>query len=136
VNDTAEADMIRRLAAAVLTLALAGSPTFANGPGFFDDEEHEIKGALYFGSIKDERGRTLEGALVRIAVKDGGEFVYKTGPFGRYKTDFVGLDVDPRQVDVSVSKDGYTLLTRDRRTRTMRAGAPVEINFVLKANGR
>ena len=129
--------MRRLLISGGLMLTLAFAPlAWANGPGFFDDEDREIQGTIYFGSIKDERGRTLEGAVVRIAIKDGGEFVYKTGPFGRYKTDFVGLDVDPRLVDVSVTKDGYAVATKDRRTRTVKAGVPVEINFVLKAIAR
>src|SRR5262245_46757411 len=111
-------------------LATPSPSVLANGAGFFDDEDREVRGTIYFGSIKTDRGKSLEGATVRIKVQGADdEFVYKTGPFGRYKTDFVGLDVDPKIVEVTVTMAGYDLSTKDRRTKSLKPGIPVETNF-------
>jgi len=125
------------LAALLATVVSAPSPVLANGAVFFDEEgEHEVPdgGTVYFGSVKDERGRAVVGAVVEIKVKgEDGEYATRTNPLGRYVNFRVRNYIDPKDVEVKVVMPGYEMVSATNRSRLKVQGADQEINFVLKA---
>jgi hypothetical protein len=108
-------------------------PASANGAAFFSDPDRVAEdGTLYFGIVKDQKGTPVVGASVQIHVKgENIEYVYTTTTLGRYRSIDLPKDTDPKLVEVVVEKPGFRVVTQDNRTRTIRAGLPVEINFVL-----
>jgi hypothetical protein len=134
--------MMTRIAAAriaVVTLSMGllmatppSNPASANGGSFFADPDRIDDGTLYFGIIKDQKGTPVVGAKVLISVKGQNiEYVHQTTSLGRYRSVDLPKDTDPKLVEVTVQKPGFRVVTQDNRTRTVRAGLPVEINFVL-----
>ena len=112
------------------------SPARDNGATFFDDEmtDIDIPGTIYFGSVKDDRGPTIAGANIVILVKSlKSEFVDQSRTLGRYASKQVAVEVDPPDVEVTVSKPGYQQVGRVNRSRHFAPGQPVEINFVMQA---
>jgi hypothetical protein len=57
--------------------------------------------------------------------------VYQTTSLGRYRSIDLPKDTDPKLVEVVVQKPGLRIVSEDNRTRTVRPGLPVEINFVV-----
>lgn len=129
-----------RIAVATLSMGLlmtmpASHLASANGAAFFADPDRVAEdGTLYFGIIKDQKGTPVVGASVQIRIKGQNiEYVYQTTTLGRYRSIDLPKDTDPKLVEVVVQKPGFRVVTQDNRTRTIRAGLPVEINFVLGA---
>ena len=130
--------MITRIAPAALAIGLllatpSPQPASANGAAFFADPDRIAEdGTLYFGIVKDQKGTPVVGASIQIHVKGQNiEYVYQTTSLGRYRSIDLPKDTDPKLVEVVVQKAGFKTVSQDNRTRTVRAGLPVEINFVL-----
>jgi hypothetical protein len=130
--------MMTRIAPAALAIGLllaapSPQPASANGAAFFADPDRIAEdGTLYFGIVKDQKGTPVVGASVQIHVKGQNiEWVYQTTSLGRYRAINLPKDTDPKLVEVVVQKPGLRIVSQDNRTRTVRAGLPVEINFVL-----
>ena len=115
---------------------------FANGDEFFGAEE--IPGEtqfVYFGSVKDEKGKYLDGVEVTLDVLDPPlTYVAYTDVLGRYRTldagrailD-LGYDVDPSKLKLSVSRVGYVQTRRMSRVPTRAVRGAFEINFTMTA---
>ena len=130
--------MIARIGPAALAIGLllaapSSQPASANGAAFFADPDRIAEdGTLYFGIVKDQKGTPVVGASVSIHVKGQNiEYVYQTTSLGRYRSIDLPKDTDPKLVEVVVEKAGLRIVSQDNRTRTVRAGLPVEINFVV-----
>jgi len=130
--------MMTRIAPAALAIgflfaAPSPQPASANGAAFFADPNRIAEdGTLYFGIVKDQKGTPVVGASVQIHVKGQNiEWVYQTTSLGRYRAIDLPKDTDPKLVEVVVQKPGLRIVSEDNRTRTVRPGLPVEINFVL-----
>ena len=130
--------MMTRIAPAALAIGMllaapSPQPASANGAAFFADPNRIAEdGTLYFGIVKDQKGTPVVGASVQIHVKGQNiEWVYQTTSLGRYRSIDLPKDTDPKLVEVVVQKAGLRIVSQDNRTRTVRAGLPVEINFVV-----
>jgi hypothetical protein len=133
-----EITMIARITAVALSLGLVLAmpptlPASANGAAFFNNSgQISEDGTVYFGIVKNQKGEPVVGANVQIHVKGQNiEYVYQTTTLGRYRSIDLPKDTDPKLVEVIVQKPGFNVLNTDNRTRTSKAGLPVEINFVL-----
>ncbi|MBM3513649.1 MAG: carboxypeptidase regulatory-like domain-containing protein [Alphaproteobacteria bacterium] len=92
-----------------------------------------------FGSVRDDRGNYVSTALVTIEVAEP-VLTYETttnilGRFrsvdiGRAITD-LGYDLDPAQINVSVTAPGYALVRRFNRYSPRRNYGAVEIDFLM-----
>jgi hypothetical protein len=130
--------MMTRIAPAALAIGLllaapSPQPASANGAAFFADPDRIAEDAtLYFGIVKDQKGTPVVGASVQIHIKGQNiEYVYQTTSLGRYRSIDLPKDTDPRLVEVVVQKPGLRIVSQDNRTRTVKPGLPVEINFVV-----
>ena len=111
----------------------------ANGDDFFRLEDLGPVDFLYFGSVKDEKGRFLSGAEVTLRVDEPELiFVETTDVIGRFRTGDVGralihrgYDVDPSTFKISVNLPGYRAKRKiDRRPGRLIRGS-FEVNFVM-----
>jgi hypothetical protein len=84
---------------------------WAGGSGFGDDDDvSEDEGPAYFGFVRDVSGGTLPDAKVTVAVKDRGGVVTRT--------DALGKEIEPKDVEITCDKEGY------KQTRTLRRSIP------------
>jgi hypothetical protein len=130
--------MIARITAVALSVGLLmamppSMPASANGAAFFNNAGQIAEDStVYFGIVKDQKGQPIVGANVQIHIKGQNiEYVYQTTTLGRYRSIDIPKDTDPKLVEVVVEKSGLRIVAQDNRTRTIKAGLPVEINFVL-----
>lgn len=124
-------------------LCAAGSlsrDVFANGDEFFGAEE--IPGQtefVYFGSVKDEKGKYLDNVEVTLIVSDPPlTYLAYTDVLGRYRTLDAGralLDLgyepDPQLMTLSVARIGYAQTRRMNRSPTRAKKGAFEVNFVM-----
>lgn len=130
--------MIARITAVALSTCLVvamppSPPASANGAAFFNNADQIAEDStVYFGIVKDQRGQPVVGANIAIKIKGQNiEYVYQTTTLGRYRSIDIPKNTDPKLVEVAVQKSGFRIVTQDNRTRTIKPGLPVEINFVL-----
>jgi hypothetical protein len=126
---------------AFLALLAPEKSARADGDDFF--EAQEIPGIpvyVVFGSVKDDRGNYLSNAVVTVEVAEP-VLIYETTTnlLGRFRTVDVGravtdlgYDVDPAQIEVSVSAPGYVPMRRLKRGSPRRKQGAAEIDFVMK----
>lgn len=137
---TVKARFIEALAIAVASGMLC-DPAWSNGDGFF--ESMEIPGNpefVIFGSVKDERGRYLEKAVVTVHVAEHMlEFSAETNVIGRYRTPDVGrairdlgYEVEPALIRLTVEYPGYQVARREYRGKYRQKKGAVEMNFRMR----
>ena len=124
-------------AAAVALLVCA--PAFANGGDFFEElsatwQNNADEGVPYFGFVRDAKGKMIPNATVTATTASGSSFVVQADTMGHYRIPGFSKSVDPKLVQVTCSKPGYRLVTRDRRLLRGAAKAPIETNCILAAN--
>jgi len=119
------------MAACVLPLA-----AFAGGSGFGDDDDHSAEdGPSYFGFVRDANGRTVPDAKVTVSLKNRLSVVTRTDALGTYKVPGFGREVDPKDVVVACSKDGFRQLRVVRRSLpNSDPKIPVETECTLQRN--
>ncbi len=125
-------DRVWRQAAVILALALA-APVLghAGGVGFGDDDTDEDSGPSYFGFVREVDGPGISDAKVTAALKDRGALVTRTDIMGVYKIPGFGKDIDPKDITISCSKEGYKQASVERRPGGD-AKDPVEIECYLQ----
>ena len=102
------------LAGIALGLTLTMSTPVRSG-GSSDEEPHDQDdGPRYFGFVKDASGKIVPDAKVTAEIKGRGTVITRSDKVGTYKLPGFGKDIDPKNVIVSCSKDGY------KQTRTFR----------------
>ena len=131
-------------------LCLQATPVRADGDDYFvpllnPDGTAVVQGG-YTGSVKDDRGRRIPDATIKIVVTvETAEGPYPlafntySDALGRYRSrdpkavfaDFLADDIAPRSIELIVMKDGYEEVRRFVRSRLHKAG-PVEIDFILR----
>jgi len=141
---------VHRLLLAGIVYAALGTDLVvrANGDDFFQKSEKPLESQLIFvGTVKDDHGNRISGALVTWAVDmtfDGkSERTYAgtyTNSIGRYRTVDVattinkyGYDFDPALVELMVNKPGFIQTRSFRRTRHNLNMGLIEIDFELKS---
>lgn len=132
----------------------ATAPARADGDDFFvpllnPDGTPVVLGG-YAGAVRDERGRGIPDATIKIVVTVDTE----DGPtplalnaysdaIGRYRsrnpnevfTDYLADGISPRSVELIVLKEGYEEIRRFARGR-LHANGPLETDFVLRKRRR
>lgn len=132
--------MLAATALAVFALAMTAAPTgpaWANGTGFFDETQGEdAGGTVYFGFTKTPRGKAIKGVDVKITVNGPGKpqsYIIHSNVIGIYRLTRVPLDTDPRLVEITAWKKGYKLVQKVKRSRSTKAGDPVQYDFIFQA---
>ncbi len=88
------------------------------GSGDEGPDDHQDNGPSYFGFVKDANGKIVPDAKVTAEIKGRGSVVTRSDKVGIYKLPGFGKEIDPKNVLISCSKDGY------RQTRTLRRPQP------------
>lgn len=117
------------------------APALPNGDGFFESKEIPGKPEfVIFGNVKDERGRYLGNATVKVEVAEHMlEFSAETDVIGRFRTPDIGrairdlgYDVDLSLIAVTVEYPGYRVVRREYRGKRGQTKGAIEINFRMK----
>jgi Carboxypeptidase regulatory-like domain len=130
-----------RSAALALATVLAAScmisvSAFAGGEGFGDDDDNSAEdGPSYFGFVRDAAGATVPDAKVVVSLKNRVSVVTRTDALGTYKVPGFGKEVDPKEVEVACSKDGYQQRRVVRRSLpSADPKIPIETECTLQRN--
>ncbi|HEU4624566.1 MAG TPA: hypothetical protein VFS52_07385 [Steroidobacteraceae bacterium] len=135
---------IGRLAISIVVAAficVAGRPAWPSGAMFL--ESAEIPGNpefVIFGSVKDEKGKYVDGAIVKVKVAEHMlEFSAETNVIGRYRTPDIGraikdlgYDVDLSLITVIVESPHYEVVQRQYRGKYRQNKGAIEMNFRVK----
>ncbi len=122
--------MLIRIAALIGLFISWSASSFANG-GLFFEEHHD--GTLYFGTVKDSEGKSIQGATIFLMIAERNRVFSTTTDWrGRYRSTDVALDLKPTQVDVSMKKEGYQLVKKISPNGNQKPGDPMEVNFTVK----
>ena len=119
--------LIGMVAAAVMTSAM---PAHAGGVNFGEDSDTN-DGPSYFGFVRDDGGSPVPGARVTAAPQAGGSLVTRSNSMGVYKIPGFAKEIDPKTVDVTCAKEGYTQADVVRRGQAD-AKDPVEVDCTLR----
>ena len=115
--------------AAVLGLAV---PAYAGGGGFgADDDDDANAGPPFLGLVQDDAGSNLVDARITVTIASmNSTLVLRSDTVGHFFVRGFDKSVDPKDVTISCSKDGYADATA---TTTPPAGnAPIQAICVLK----
>lgn len=129
--------LVRAAGGVALAAALALSlPAHANGGDFFEEmmanfHNNSDDGVPYFGFVRDSKGKVIPEATVTATTPTGSSFVVQADIRGHYRIAGFSKRVDAKKVQITCSKAGYKLVTRDRRRLRGVPNAPVETNCVL-----
>lgn len=119
-------------ASIALVLAVAASgPAWGNGASFFDDDDHEDNvGPGFFGFVKDTNGKLVPDAVITAEIKQMNSTVTaRTNVMGVYRIPGFAKTIDPKDVDITCSKEGYKQTARLQRPSP--PNAPVEVSCTL-----
>lgn len=121
-----------RLSLLVAGLALVAVPAFAGGGVFGDDEMEENAGHPFVGYVRDADGNGVPDAKITVDLKNG-TVVLRTDGDGHFFVRGFGKNVDPDDVKVSCSKEGYTQSAVSKQAQSDDPKAPVEVNCILQS---
>jgi hypothetical protein len=139
---------IGRLAISTVIAALvcvAARPAWPSGAMFL--QSTEIPGNpefVIFGSVKDEGGKYLDHAIVKVKVAEHMlEFTAETNVIGRFRTPDIGraikdlgYDVDLSLITVTVECPDYGVVKREYRGKYQQNKGAIEMNFRMKRVAR
>jgi hypothetical protein len=134
-----------------LDVAWGNGDEFFRGDAFADDKPLDTQ-VIFSGSVKDQQGNYIEDATITVALTvttPRGErqitFNAYTNNIGRFRTldaatvvlvmEEVEVDVDPRQVELTVAKPGYEVVRRLDRSRRSQTRGVFEVDFTLQKAG-
>ena len=118
------------LAGVALAVALAGNPARAGGSGL-DEQDDADAGTPFFGFVKnlDARGKGLADAKVTAEIKGGNAaLITRADAQGHYRLAGFGKDVDPANIEITCTADGFKLQRTARRKLSNDANAPSEVD--------
>jgi hypothetical protein len=116
---------------------VGGSPALANGGDFFEElnaswgQQNTDDGVPYFGFVRDSKGKTIPSASITATTASGSSFVVQADNMGHYRIPGFSKSVDPKRVQITCSKTGYRLVSRDRRVLRGAPNGPIETNCIL-----
>ncbi len=125
------------LCTAAFASLVVGSPAFANGGDFFEElnaswgQQNSDDGVPYFGFVRDSKGKTIPNASITATTASGSSFVVQADNMGHYRIPGFSKSVDAKRVQVTCSKTGYRLVSRDRRVLRGAPNGPIETNCIL-----
>jgi hypothetical protein len=113
----------------MLGLLCGVSGTALGGGSMLDEDDHH---GYYFGSVKDANGDAVVNAKVKVQTKTI-TIMTQSNDLGAYKLPVIGVTVNPDELTISCSKDGYRQLDVVRRSAPGGDGKePVEIDCTLQ----
>ncbi len=116
---------------AAMSATVLGGPALAGG-STLDADSGSDDDMPFFGFVKDQNGDVVEDAKVTAEFKGGnGTLVTRSDANGHYQILGFSKNVDPEQVQISCSKDGYRFTESQRRNPGSEPGAPVEVDCLL-----
>jgi hypothetical protein len=119
----------------------AGVSLRANGAEFFEMENDGRIVLYYFGNVKDTNGNVLDKVMVTIEAKNAGlRFPFRNVQPGHFRSPDIGKaiegagkEVDPTQIQITLTKSGYKLVQAPPVPNKMGA---VDLGlFVMEATG-
>jgi len=122
---------------AIAASLIVSLPALANGGDFFEElsatwsQNNSDDGVPYFGFVRDAKGKVIPNATITATTPSGSSFVVQADAMGHYRIPGFSKSVDAKRVQVTCSKVGYKLVTRDRRLLRGATNAPIETNCVL-----
>jgi hypothetical protein len=122
--------LIRTILAAVSVAALA-APVLAGGDDYDAANDHDNKGPVYYGFVRDHRGVPVSDARVVLKPKTGDALELKTNVLGLYRS-HVAKGVQPDDIAVSCEKSGYKQVTVARRNPPGSSEMNIETNCTLQ----
>ena len=105
-------------AVALVVMPVFSVPVWPGGSGDEGPDDHQDSGPSYFGFVKEVNGKIVPDAKVTAEIKGRGSVVTRSDKVGIYKLPGFGKEIDPKNVLISCSKDGY------RQVRTLRRPQP------------
>ena len=91
-----------------LVLAFAWAPNaWPGGDGFDPDDHSEDEGPAHFGFVKDERGKPVRDAKVSASYKTSLTLVTRTNATGAFRVRGFKKEINPSDVVITCSKEGY-----------------------------
>lgn len=121
--------------ALVLCLMAGTVPSWAGGATLDeDDPEQATAGVSFFGFAKDlDRGGGVPDAKVSAQIKNrNASLVTRTDDQGHFKFSGFAKDINPNDVEITCTKDGFTMQrTQRRRPPGSDAGAAVEVDCLM-----
>jgi len=121
------------IVALALTLALGAGGAFAGGSGL-DEQDDADAGTPFFGFVKDldARGKGIADAKVTAEIKgSNAALITRADAQGHYRLAGFGKDVNPDNVAITCTVDGYKLDRTPRRKLSNDPGAPVEVDCLM-----
>lgn len=106
-------------AIAMIALGAIDLPLAYAGGGINEPHEHsEEDGPTYFGFVRDMRNAPINDVKITLKIASGLTYVTRTDRSGIYRVRGLGKQVNPNDVVITCSKDGYT------QTRVLRRPNP------------
>jgi hypothetical protein len=112
-------------------------PAWANGAGFFEELESDDEevGSPFFGFAKESGGRFVADATITATIKSMNSSVaVHTDVQGHYRIPGFSKSIDPKQVEITCSKDGYKQVSTLKRPPAGGPNAPIEVDCTLAKN--
>ena len=119
--------------ALIVALALGAGGAFAGGSGL-DEQDDADAGTPFFGFVKDldARGKGIADAKVTAEIKgSNAALITRADAQGHYRLAGFGKDVNPDNVAITCTVDGYKLDRTPRRKLSNDPGAPVEVDCLM-----
>jgi len=98
---------------------------WAGGDGFDPDDHSEDEGPAHFGFVKDERGKPVRDAKVSASFKNTFTLVTRTNATGAFRVRGFKKDINPNDIVITCSKEGYKQERTIRRTPPKSAKKPL-----------
>lgn len=123
-------DMMRQLARVACATLLATTAALAGGSEEYEAaDDHDQKGPVYYGFVRDHRGSSVAGAEVKLKPKQGEPVVLKSNTLGLYRSH---VNAMPDDVEISCEKEGYKQVRVARRNAAGSRDAMVETNCTMQ----
>jgi hypothetical protein len=114
----------------ILCCARSASP---GGGSFGADEDDE--GPRFFGFVKDTDNNVIDDVKITVKIKKlNVTLVLRTDAQGHFRARGFDKSLDPAEIDISCSKDGYREVGPPRRLAPSSAGAATEVDCTLEHN--
>jgi hypothetical protein len=123
---------MRAFAVIVFAAALGLTvPAYAGGGGFGADDDDQDAGPPFLGLVQDDAGNNITDARITVTIASmNSTLVLRSDTVGHFFVRGFDKSVDPKDVKITCSKDGYADAVA---TTTPPAGnAPIQAICVLK----
>lgn len=109
-----------------------GDRAWAGGVTFDSPDEDANAGPPFSGIVRDRDGNPVADAKVTVTVKIfNSTLILRTDADGHFAVNGFDKSVDPADIDIACSKDGYTQFAESRRP-TSDPKAPIPVICILQ----